>query len=97
MPEHTESAKRYCDMDKFAQSICQDMTLTEEEANKFIGLLWQQSQCDVAEVKHGKWIGGRYNEWKNNEYEEQCSICGRYSTEYGMSFCPNCGARMDKE
>lgn len=48
-------------------------------------------------VRHGKWIGCRYNEWNNNEYEEKCSSCGRYSTEYGKSFCPNCGAKMDKE
>lgn len=53
--------------------------------------------ADVQEVRHGKWIGSRYNEWNNNEYEEKCSICGRYSTEYGKSFCPNCGAKMDKE
>lgn len=41
MSECSENKKRYCDMDKFAQSICENMTLTEDEANKFIGILWE--------------------------------------------------------
>lgn len=51
-----EANKRYCDMDKFAQSICENMDLTEDEANKFISLLWQQPRADVREVEHGEWI-----------------------------------------
>ena len=56
--------------------------------------------ADVAEVKHGEWIG---------EYEETCSECGRsiseilddgsyYSTEFNIKefiACPYCGAKMD--
>jgi hypothetical protein len=51
--------------------------------------------ADVVEVKHGGWINGRHNDWKNNTYEKMCSVCGRYSQEYGRGYCPNCGAKMD--
>ncbi len=49
MAENNESKKvMYCDMDKFADSICKDMRLSEDEANKFIQLLWEQPSIDVA-------------------------------------------------
>lgn len=51
---------------------------------------------EYKEVKHGAWINGRYNDWKDNAYEEMCSVCGRYSQEYGRGFCPNCGAKLDR-
>lgn len=85
---------RYCDMDKFAQAICEDMTLTEEEANKFIHLLWGQSVADVAEVQHG--------EWQQNPHCKRiyyCSECGRHiedgtnNPNEHFPYC-HCGARM---
>lgn len=52
--------------------------------------------ADVAEVRHGRWFFKYPNGWA-------CSRCG----EWGLmidnrgicksSYCPNCGARMDKE
>ena len=46
--------------------------------------------ADVAEVWHGKWVDGIY-----------CSVCSELydSGEYSnpRNFCPNCGAKMDKE
>ena len=59
--------------------------------------LAQTPTADVVEVKYGAWVNGRYNDWKSNMYEEQCSICGIYSVEYGHPFCPHCGAKMDAE
>nr|DAP36273.1 MAG TPA: hypothetical protein [Caudoviricetes sp.] len=51
--------------------------------------------ADVAEVRHGRWIN------TNKEVEQmcKCSECG-YPISYFWSrtpYCPNCGARMDKE
>lgn len=57
---------------------------------------------DVAEVRHGRWIciNKRYGEY-------ECSVChgvdSNCSDYYGIhavteqEFCPNCGAKMDKE
>lgn len=52
--------------------------------------------ADVTEVRHGKWIKYKHSKFGN---ELKCSFCD-YSyftdnTEY--NFCPNCGAKMDKE
>lgn len=51
--------------------------------------------ADVAEVKHGRWEYALYN----GVYDVKCSNCG-YSPGikfWDSPYCPNCGARMDKE
>ena len=56
----------------------------------------QAPAADVAEVRHGGWV---YREDDNI----QCSICGHDAYTEGdyrqvkTNYCPNCGARMDKE
>ena len=48
--------------------------------------------ADVAEVRHGRWIASR------DEFCA-CSIC-KYPVYVGWNqtnYCPNCGAKMDKE
>ena len=59
-------------------------------------ILFGLKAADVAEVRHGRWFFKYPNGWA-------CSRCG----EWGLmidnrgicksSYCPNCGARMDKE
>lgn len=44
--------------------------------------------ADVAPVRHGRWIDSS-NGW-------MCSECEQDNT-YAKPYCPNCGARMDKE
>ena len=57
--------------------------------------------ADVAPVRHGRWIYiGKYGEY-------ECSVCHGIDTDcsdyYGshvvteQEYCPNCGAKMDKE
>ena len=48
--------------------------------------------ADVVEVQHGRW------KWDGFVYDApwQCSECGTFS-EYESNYCPNCGAKMDKE
>lgn len=79
-------------MDKFAQSICEDMTLTEDEANKFISLLWEQSRADVVEVV-------RCKDCKYHEEDETGVWCSRVYNSHKTvedNFC-KFGTKMDKE
>ena len=51
-----------------------------------------QKTADVAPVVHGRWI---YDEKAQRPY---CSVCKGYfygATNSPMSYCPNCGAKMD--
>ena len=48
--------------------------------------------ADVAPVVHGQWI---YDKKAQRPY---CSVCKGYfygATNSPMSYCPNCGAKMD--
>lgn len=54
---------------------------------------------DVQPVKHGYWIKKTSctEDWFNMYL---CSECGKshfYKTMYKSMYCPDCGARMDKE
>lgn len=60
--------------------------------------------ADVAEVRHGRWIDEDFPEKMATVHGFAiCSICGELShkAEHGYNilsnYCPNCGARMDKE
>ena len=49
--------------------------------------------ADVAPVRHGQWI---YDKKVQRPY---CSVCKGYfygATNSPMSYCPNCGAKMDE-
>lgn len=50
--------------------------------------------ADVVPVVHGRWDTGRFN-LETGNYEEQCTQCRNFSTEYDKPYCPNCGAKMD--
>ena len=60
--------------------------------------------ADVSPVRHGKWKPVKYNAFCScgksyGTYHFLCSACNHiaYSQPYGLTYCPNCGARMDKE
>lgn len=55
---------------------------------------------DVAPVVHGRWV----NRKVHGINYRICSVCGEYRpalNEFGKvakrNYCPNCGAKMDKE
>lgn len=50
--------------------------------------------ADVAPIRHGRWT----KKWSEIWHEElpYCSECKKM-TVYTFDYCPNCGARMDKE
>ena len=54
--------------------------------------------ADVRPVVHGRWI--MPNADKSDRPMPECSHCGWYVDNGGLkdfSFCPNCGALMDKD
>ena len=60
--------------------------------------------ADVAPVRHGKWKPVKYNAYCScgksyGTYHFLCSACNHiaYSQPYRLTYCPNCGARMDEE
>ena len=63
-----------------------------------------EPSADVAPVVHGKWKPVRYTTYcscgKSYEtYHFLCTACNHvaYAQPYGLKYCPNCGAKMDKE
>lgn len=58
-------------------------------------LIEQAPAADVAPVVHGKWE----NVPANGVYDAICTNCGFHLgiRFYPSEYCPNCGAKMDKE
>lgn len=53
--------------------------------------------ADVTLATHGNWV---YSEKYADLVTNKCSICGQTMTTMCgklMNYCPNCGAKMDKE
>lgn len=87
--------EKYIKVSDFCKEIDKGDLLVGNNADWAKEIAHRTPPSDVSEVKHAKWINGRYNDWQSNVYEEQCSYCGRYSKDYGRMFCSNCGAVMD--
>ena len=85
---------RFCNMDKFADYICQHVGLSEDEANKFIHILWaQRCYTDMSQNRYSQWTYGGDGYGKIH-----CKLCG-YHPEHSLnkdnsSYCPHCGASM---
>lgn len=71
------------------------------EIQEYIDRTNRQPTIEAAPVVHGRWKDqptGRYGKWQS-----WCSVCRRRSgiggveTNRHRAYCPNCGAKMDKE
>lgn len=65
----------------------------EEDREVAITCVEQTPAAEVAEVRHGRWISTGVISCK-------CSDCGKLQLKShadDSNYCPNCGARMDKE
>lgn len=76
---------------------------TEPTTKELFGLVMAMPAADVAPVRHGKWTPVKYNAHCScgksyGTYHFLCSACNHiaYSQPYGLSYCPNCGAKMDE-
>ena len=66
---------------------------TIQDAIKMISYPEYTPAADVAPVVHGRWI---YDKKAQRPY---CSVCKGYfygATNSPMSYCPNCGTKMDE-
>lgn len=72
--------------------------------NNAIEIINNVPAADVTPVVHGQWIGIDSSFWKPTHSggipvfrkTYRCSECGR-RTAIAENYCPNCGAKMDKE
>lgn len=55
--------------------------------------------ADVVEVRRGKWIEENATHVQDGCKYCKCSICSEHIAILGhyLSYCPNCGAKMDAE
>ena len=79
-----------------------DFFTRDEMILNFQQYVHMQPTIDAVPVVLGEWILAGTNEHDyETSVEEKCSLCGRYvyryDTEPQDNFCPNCGAKMDKE
>lgn len=49
--------------------------------------------ADVAPVVHGRWVDNGIP----GSMLSGCSVCGFSCGAFSFSYCPHCGAKMDKE
>ena len=89
---------RYIDADKLLKEFAVDtskdvMDISDIVFGAVASIIERQPTADVMEVKHGKWIY-----FYDTKGIKRCK-CSECITSYGCldtPYCPNCGAKMDK-
>lgn len=90
MSEHIERERL---KEAFIADLQKLQTLDEHTMDLILIEIEEAPAADVAEVRHGrwKWIFGK-------PYCEFCAVEPYRASNKDMpNYCPNCGARMDKE
>lgn len=79
---------RIADYNHDFNSFAPKMVLAYKELLNMVEYL---PTSDVQEVRHGEWI--------KSKNERKCSLCGYFyfTNTKSFNYCPNCGAKMDKE
>ena len=92
--------KEYIEREAFIKILKETKNDCEHYPNKVvcdfaIRMVNLMPTADVQEVRYGKWIEKPYLLGTSNF----CSLCGEnYGMPHGKyNYCPNCGAKMDKE
>lgn len=69
-----------------------------QQMDVILAIVDAQPTADVVEVRHGRW---NVVEALSDDIQTagECNICGENINWFGKlpNYCPNCGARMDKE
>ena len=64
-----------------------------QQMDVILAIVDAQPTADVVEVRHGRWLDVR---GENRSLNWKCSLCTKRTLQKSP-YCPNCGARMDKE
>lgn len=94
---------RYIDAELFSKNLMMQVYLADDEDFtkafvKGMELVKKAEEetptADVQEVKHGRWLFGRFG----SGWCSECHHCGFVCGEDDVpNYCPNCGAKMDLE
>ena len=76
-----------------------------QQMDVILAIVDAQPAADVVEVRHGRWIEDERTYPGPGLKNNLCSVCGEIAGSWkeGLepgrkwAYCPNCGARMDKE
>lgn len=88
--------KEYIEKNHLINIIINSTALYNSTVLKLIKI---EPTADVQEVRHGKWEQC-FEDYRKQIEGDKCSVCN--FEHYGTSirhyyYCPNCGAKMDKE
>lgn len=100
--------KEYIEREALLQDIAETVIVSAKTGytnpelkgiNKVIGRIQAMPTADVQEVRHGKWL---YEDSDIGWTDYKCSACGNIISTVAQdedlySYCPYCGAKMDKE
>lgn len=94
---------RLIDADKLKQDVldwqdCYNGFSDTYDKAMIIDEIDAQPTIDAEPVRHGHWI---FEEYPDGYYHSQCSLCNSWFVGDAFlnpyNYCPNCGAKMDKE
>ena len=70
--------------------------ITRGEYKLIDSVIFEFPTVDAVPVRHGKWAFNPGDAFEAMFAKPKCSECGFESAD-GWNYCPNCGARMDKD
>ena len=82
---------------KYIESEMAKKILADDYAYAAAKLLDTVPTADVQEVRHGKWLPTSHPDQKRCSVCDVISFIALYPCIYKADYCPQCGAKMDKE
>lgn len=79
------------------ESYLQAVRSRENGVHYILNAIRYMQIADVMPIVHGEWITHSQPSAYENIVWYTCSLCGREEDDNTDTYCPNCGAKMDKE
>lgn len=85
----------YIEREAAIATACDAVELYPSEYKELEKAIREVPVSDVKPVVHGKWLSAGHDGWS---YYIRCTACnGLFGNMSKFKYCPNCGAKMDKE